>query len=459
MMIPLPPRTVMRPQAAAAFCQARAAWARLALAHARRSAARRARAAAAALVQDGARWRAAAIAWTTTHARAWRDLDARRLRAQLLAQLAAAAAATRAFADDARRDGIAAALRARLREAPFQAAVGASILLHAGVLSGLLALHRAVPRDPDNPPIVVTVTAQDPARLFARAGVDWDSDAALSAITALLEARRSAALIDEVVITPPSRPRPPSRAATAAKRPAPAARPTDRPADRLAEAGPAAPARPEAAPAPPPAARAPDDPTAAPPRPIPPTPVDLPVVAALAAAAAAPPPPPQPVATPVLASLDPAPLAPPPEAPPPRRHEAHARPAPAAAPPSRPTPPVPVAARAPELAAVPVGGPPRATAENTDRAYFDAVYQRILQHIRDDPNLARRRIGGRVLMAFTVARDGTVLNAEIRESSGYGYLDQAGLDLIRRASPMPALPASVAGEAFTMTIPIRFRYD
>ena len=62
-------------------------------------------------------------------------------------------------------------------------------------------------------------------------------------------------------------------------------------------------------------------------------------------------------------------------------------------------------------------------------------------------------------MAFTVARDGTVLSAEVRESSGYGYLDQAGLDLIRRASPMPALPASVASEAFTMTIPIRFRYD
>ena len=82
-----------------------------------------------------------------------------------------------------------------------------------------------------------------------------------------------------------------------------------------------------------------------------------------------------------------------------------------------------------------------------------------MQHINDDPTLSRMHAGGRVLMAFTVARDGTVLHAEVRQSSGFSALDKAGLDLIYRASPLPALPATMVGESLAMTIPIRFKYD
>ena len=63
-----------------------------------------------------------------------------------------------------------------------------------------------------------------------------------------------------------------------------------------------------------------------------------------------------------------------------------------------------------------------------------------LSRIKDYPELEKYHVHGLVLVAFTVGRDGTVLNAEVRRSSGYGFIDRAGVDLIRRASPLPRRP-------------------
>jgi len=91
--------------------------------------------------------------------------------------------------------------------------------------------------------------------------------------------------------------------------------------------------------------------------------------------------------------------------------------------------------------------------------YFGAVQRHLQRLIRDYPGLARHHTSGTVEVTFRVARDGTVLTAEVHRSSGYSFLDKAGLDIIYRASPMPALPASLPGEAWPIVIPIRFRYD
>jgi protein TonB len=64
-----------------------------------------------------------------------------------------------------------------------------------------------------------------------------------------------------------------------------------------------------------------------------------------------------------------------------------------------------------------------------------------------------------VVVAFTVARDGTVTSAQVRRSSGYSFFDKAGLDMVRRASPLPAPPAYLASEALAIELPIRFWYD
>jgi protein TonB len=95
-----------------------------------------------------------------------------------------------------------------------------------------------------------------------------------------------------------------------------------------------------------------------------------------------------------------------------------------------------------------------------DKAYFDAVLARLvpLQNHPSLAHLARRHASGLVLIAFTIGRDGTVLDAAVRRSSGYSFLDKAGLDLIRLASPMPALPETLDKETLAIEIPIRFTY-
>jgi len=146
-----------------------------------------------------------------------------------------------------------------------------------------------------------------------------------------------------------------------------------------------------------------------------------------------------------------------------------------AAAPTQPGPPVPPATPPPAAASAPaVPAPPptqpsqaavaaappleRSATGDADRSYFDAVLRR-LQRLKDYPGLARYHTSGRVEVAFRVARDGTVLAAEVHRSSGYSFLDKAGIDLIYRASPLPALPATLPGESWPIVVPISFRYD
>jgi protein TonB len=296
------------------------------------------------------------------------------------------------------------------------------------VLSGLLVLHQATPRDLDELPIAVTLTAESAAQRVARAGVDWDSDAGKAAIAALLESRRSAALMDELVVRPASRARPPGRPAAAARPdPAPSPRPEHPPATSPAELGPPDPTRLAGmTPAPTPPAPEMADPPAL--------------------AAPSPPPSAPPTRLPRLASADPAPPSlpvPPPT--PARAVEAPVRTSEAPAPPAQGAA---ATSQAPQTATLP---PARPVA---DAKYLDAVLRR-LQRIKHYPVHA----SGRVFLAFTVARDGTVLNAEVRQSSGQSVLDRAGVELIYRASPLPPLPASIPGDSFVITIPVQFLYD
>jgi periplasmic protein TonB len=60
------------------------------------------------------------------------------------------------------------------------------------------------------------------------------------------------------------------------------------------------------------------------------------------------------------------------------------------------------------------------------------------------PEAARRdRVHGKVQLVFSMLRDGTVTDVRIESSSGYSVLDQAAIDTIRRAAPLPRIPAEL----------------
>lgn len=61
----------------------------------------------------------------------------------------------------------------------------------------------------------------------------------------------------------------------------------------------------------------------------------------------------------------------------------------------------------------------------------------------------------RVLVAFSMRRDGSVVQVGVKASSGRAILDQEAVELIRRAQPLPRIPADMP-ELLTVLFPVDF---
>lgn len=80
-----------------------------------------------------------------------------------------------------------------------------------------------------------------------------------------------------------------------------------------------------------------------------------------------------------------------------------------------------------------------------------------LRRAKRYPSQARRRsLEGTAHVAFTISRSGAVSGIRLTRSSGHGLLDQAALDMVRRASPMPKFPAGITAPAMSLQVPVRF---
>lgn len=63
---------------------------------------------------------------------------------------------------------------------------------------------------------------------------------------------------------------------------------------------------------------------------------------------------------------------------------------------------------------------------------------------------------GTASVRFTIDASGRVLAVSLSRSSGNGTLDQAALDMVRRASPVPAPPPAIAKSSMSLNVPVRF---
>ena len=63
---------------------------------------------------------------------------------------------------------------------------------------------------------------------------------------------------------------------------------------------------------------------------------------------------------------------------------------------------------------------------------------------------------GAAEVRFTIDRQGNLLGYEIVTSSGYKVLDEAALDTLKRASPMPPMPPEMAGQSYSPKIILEF---
>jgi len=80
-----------------------------------------------------------------------------------------------------------------------------------------------------------------------------------------------------------------------------------------------------------------------------------------------------------------------------------------------------------------------------------------LRRAKKYPRAARRaRLTGTARVAFTIARNGSVSGIRLSRSSGHTVLDQAALDMVRRASPMPKFPSDIKLVRMPLQVPVRF---
>ncbi len=80
-----------------------------------------------------------------------------------------------------------------------------------------------------------------------------------------------------------------------------------------------------------------------------------------------------------------------------------------------------------------------------------------LNQYKDYPaRLKKKKQQGLVVLTCTINRAGEVLGPGVQQSSGYPLLDQAALDMLARASPLPPMPESMSCERLNLAVPIEY---
>lgn len=82
------------------------------------------------------------------------------------------------------------------------------------------------------------------------------------------------------------------------------------------------------------------------------------------------------------------------------------------------------------------------TAANGIAADFQRTLFEHIEHYRHYPDAARaQQLVGETQLLFAMSRDGAVLDIWVQRSSGYELLDEAAIDTIQRAQPLPLIPS------------------
>jgi periplasmic protein TonB len=89
-------------------------------------------------------------------------------------------------------------------------------------------------------------------------------------------------------------------------------------------------------------------------------------------------------------------------------------------------------------------------------SYFARIQAHLLRHRVYPPEARASGITGVAQVVFSLGRDGRVLSVSLARGSGHRVLDQAALDMVRRAAPYPPIPPEIAASRLEMGAPIRF---
>ena len=91
---------------------------------------------------------------------------------------------------------------------------------------------------------------------------------------------------------------------------------------------------------------------------------------------------------------------------------------------------------------------------NSSGTNYKGIVQRKLERAKKRGSAPGKGI---VTVGFTINGDGSVSGLRIKKSSGKPALDKAALDVVRKASPFPAIPAEEGRSSWPMSVPMVFK--
>lgn len=137
-----------------------------------------------------------------------------------------------------------------------------------------------------------------------------------------------------------------------------------------------------------------------------------------------------------------------------------AAPAPQPVPVARPQVSAPAAriAPAPQASAATqgAGGPGNSEVQEAEADWYSLISAHLERNKRYPREAKAAEQQGTPMVRFAVDRRGRVSDVSIARSSGHALLDQATLDLLRRVSPLPAMPRSLGRDRVVISLPIEY---
>ena len=85
---------------------------------------------------------------------------------------------------------------------------------------------------------------------------------------------------------------------------------------------------------------------------------------------------------------------------------------------------------------------------------YKGLVQKRLERAKKRVNVAGK---GSVIVSFTITASGSLTGLRIRKSSGKPTVDKGALDVVRKASPFPAIPLEAKRKSWPMSVPMTFR--
>ena len=92
---------------------------------------------------------------------------------------------------------------------------------------------------------------------------------------------------------------------------------------------------------------------------------------------------------------------------------------------------------------------------NSEKDYIVVVVRQIAQHFARVRLLMDGEVTGSVRV--TLARDGKLMAATIKQSTGSPDLDNLALDAVRQAAPYPPFPQDLKGNNRSFLVPFRYQ--